>query len=316
LQDAVRLFALGEQLKPDCVVELLSESLVSRLLALGLLGAGGDGYDLAGRRFVSHFGLLLLCDLPTTAARLYYGNDSLALSRMLQNTRGRVLDLCAGVGTQGMLCALTAEQVVAVEREASAAGPFSVNAVINRLRDKIELRIGDLLEPVRGETFDEICCNPPLLPIPTGLEFPQTADGGPDGGAFVARILEALPELLSPRGRCHLIGTALGDSMGPNLERQLLLARRNRLDLFIILPDRASLAGDSPFLDGLAATAGDYGALDRETARTVLERAYAQEGAEYLYPYLLTATRTEGTAAMPRVEVTSHYLRGSKFWSV
>jgi release factor glutamine methyltransferase len=85
--------------------------------------------------------------------------------------------------------------------------------------DRIDFRLGDVLEPVAGEPpFDAILSNPPYIPSADidGLEpgvrdyEPRLAlDGGPDGLRVAARIIDQALPLLKPGGHLILeIGTA------------------------------------------------------------------------------------------------------------
>ena len=206
---------LGQAVPTEEVEQVLSRELLRALSEAGIVVTTGDRVDLGGLVLVLHFGIPILCEPPTPKQRFYYGGDSVALGRLLFPARGDVLDVCAGVGTQGLLCAQTADHVVAIEQEAEVARLFGFNALVNGAEDKIELRIGETLGPLNGETFDRICCNPPLLPIPEQVPYPVPGDGGPDGLSVVRPLLQALPRILREDGRCHVIGTILGDGSGP-----------------------------------------------------------------------------------------------------
>ena len=310
-----KLFVLGEPVKVTIAEALLSQEVITVLMHLNILHSHGDLLDLSPLRLVSHFGVWIFCEQPNVAAHLYYGNDSLALGRMLFPARGRVLDICAGVGTQGLLCALTADFVVAVEQQQAAVALFALNAVLNGVDEKIELRLGDLVEPVAGETFDRICCNPPLLPVPDSLPFPVVANGGPDGLSTVNRLIAALPGLLRDGGRCHIVGTLVGSGEGPDICALQKLVEEGGLDVILILPCRESLAPTARMLDSMALTASRYSGVDLETARRAFLDSFAAMGVDHLYSFLMAAMPARGRHK-GRIEMTQHYLRGSSFWTV
>jgi release factor glutamine methyltransferase len=120
----------------------------------------------------------------------------------------RVLDLCTGSGAIAVALAkeLPAATVVATEISVEAAALARRNAERNGVT--VDVRTGDLWEPVAGETFDLIVSNPPYIATsviatlsPEVRREPRIAlDGGPDGLAFYDRILARLRDHLAPGG--------------------------------------------------------------------------------------------------------------------
>jgi len=120
----------------------------------------------------------------------------------------RVLDLCTGSGVIAISLAkeLPNATVIATELSEPAAAIARKNAERNHL--SVEVRVGDLFAPVRGETFDLIASNPPYIAsgVIAGLSAevrrePRLAlDGGVDGLAFYDRICAAAREHLAPGG--------------------------------------------------------------------------------------------------------------------
>lgn len=286
LQSVARLFRDGQAAELAQVETCVPPEVIATLEALGLVGRSGGMLTAGEFRLVSHLGLFLFCQTLAASAKLYYGNDSLALSRLLLPVEGRALDLCSGVGTQALVCARTATSVTAVEREPFAERIFWINAALNGLSHKVEFLIGDLLEPVRGRQFDRICCNPPFMPVPPGIRFPAYADGGPDGLAVVRRVLEGLQEVLAPNGRADIVGAVFGNSEGPDLSSLEDLAAEARLKLSFSCPTCEEL--DAAMLASCAATAlGCEGGGD---VKQVFRDHYARLGATHLYYFLLTAS--------------------------
>lgn len=288
-----RLFCLGEAVESARAESHAPPGLISMLEAFGLVRRDGDLVTAGGFRLVEHMGLFLFCEAVSSSARLYYGQDSLLLSRQLFPAEGQVVDLCAGAGAQALVCAQTAASVTAVEMEPLAEGIFWINAELNGLSDRVEYLIGDLLEPVAGRRFDLICCNPPFMPVPPGVRLPRFADGGPDGLAIVRRLLAGLPEALAPNGRCHVVGALPGDSEGPEPACFQRLAAEANLGITISCLYSEEL--DAALLGSYAATAvaSDGG----EDPTEVFRDYFARLGATRLYYYLLTATH----AARPTV---------------
>lgn len=73
-----------------------------------------------------------------------------------------VLDMGTGSGVCAVFAAKHARRVVAVDINAAAVRCASVNALLNRLEEKIEVRHGDLFQPVAGQRFDLVLFNPPF----------------------------------------------------------------------------------------------------------------------------------------------------------
>lgn len=73
-----------------------------------------------------------------------------------------VLDMGTGSG----VCALTAagrvRQVIAVDINPAAVRCARINAAVNALEERVEVRHGDLFAPVPGERFDLVLFNPPF----------------------------------------------------------------------------------------------------------------------------------------------------------
>ncbi|MEO8284887.1 MAG: methyltransferase [Chloroflexota bacterium] len=75
-----------------------------------------------------------------------------------------VLDVGTGSGVAAIAAALSgASRVVAVDINPAAAESARLNASRYELLGKIDVRLGDMFEPVRGETFAMVICNPPYF---------------------------------------------------------------------------------------------------------------------------------------------------------
>jgi len=120
----------------------------------------------------------------------------------------RVLDLCTGSGVIAVALAkeLPGAKVTATEISAEAAALARRNVERNGVA--VDVRTGDLWEPVGGETFDLIVSNPPYIASHVIATLsrevrrePRIAlDGGPDGLALYDRILANLRDHLVPGG--------------------------------------------------------------------------------------------------------------------
>jgi release factor glutamine methyltransferase len=83
-------------------------------------------------------------------------------SRLVQHD-WEVLDMGTGSGVCAVFAARHARRVVAVDINDAAVRCADINARLNHLEDKIEVRRGDLFAPVHEERFDLILFNPPFV---------------------------------------------------------------------------------------------------------------------------------------------------------
>jgi SAM-dependent methyltransferase len=114
----------------------------------------------------------------------------------------RALDLGTGSGIQAILAAAHAERVVGTDVNPRALRFARFNAVANGVSN-LDLRKGDLFEPVEGERFDLIVCNPPYLVAPSeGYAF---RDSGVRGDRFCAELVRRVPEHLADGGLAHVL---------------------------------------------------------------------------------------------------------------
>jgi HemK-related putative methylase len=129
------------------------------------------GYQLTGRhryddyRLERVLGVPLLVTpsvfnpkLPRTGAFLAAHIDSRLVSRDAE-----VLDMGTGSGVCAVFAARHARRVVAVDINVAAVCCARINATLNHLEHRVEVRHGDLFAPVVGELFDLILFNPPFL---------------------------------------------------------------------------------------------------------------------------------------------------------
>jgi SAM-dependent methyltransferase len=112
------------------------------------------------------------------------------------------LDLGTGSGIQAILAAAHAEHVVGTDMNPRALRFARFNAVANGV-SSLDLREGDLFEPVEGERFDLVVCNPPYLVAPSeGYAF---RDSGVRGDRFCADLVRRVPEHLTEGGLAHML---------------------------------------------------------------------------------------------------------------
>jgi hypothetical protein len=100
----------------------------------------------------------------------------------------------------------------------------------------VEIRAGDLYDPVEGRSFDRILAHPPY--VPSFSDSPIYRDGGDTGDKVVRRILEGMPDHLAPGGTFHTLGIAM-DADGKLFEERARqwMGRRQDFDLVFALKE-------------------------------------------------------------------------------
>jgi release factor glutamine methyltransferase len=145
----------------------------------------------------------------------------------------RVLDVGTGNGAIAiaLAVALRARRVPVEEVAIEAVDIFTdaldlarENAVAHAVGDRVAFEAADLLPPTSASRpWDIVAANLPYvrsdamasLPTPTTFEPAQALDGGPDGLAVIARLLDGLPTGLAADGAAFLeIGADQGEAIG------------------------------------------------------------------------------------------------------
>jgi SAM-dependent methyltransferase len=138
-----------------------------------------------------------------------------------------VIDVGCGSGVLSFVAArLGAGRVIGIDLSATAIEVAKRNAVSLGLEDRVEFRVGNLLDPVRGEKANVIIGDVSGIPDEIGRLagwFPDGRAGGPTGAELPAAMLESIREngCLAAGGRLYLpTGTIQAES------RILEVARR------------------------------------------------------------------------------------------
>ena len=122
----------------------------------------------------------------------------------------RALDMGTGSGVGAVFAARRGFQVVGVDLNPAAVRCARANVLLNGLEERIEIRLGDLFEPVAGERFDLVLWNPPFF------------RGEPRGAADLAwratdvmeRFAAGLPAVLAGGGVALVLLSTDGDAAG------------------------------------------------------------------------------------------------------
>jgi release factor glutamine methyltransferase len=167
-------------------------------------------------------------------------DDSFLLAQNLPIKEGDlVLDMGTGCGIQAVLAAQKARKVVAVDINPNAVRCTLHNAVLNKVSDKVEVRQGDLFEPVEaGERFDVILFNSPYLPSEAREERDLASlawAGGESGRRVIDRFIVEVIGHLKPSGRVLLVQSTLSDA-----EKSLQMFTQQGLDATMIAEKKVS----------------------------------------------------------------------------
>lgn len=132
-------------------------------------------------------------------------HSSVALVEQLDSVPLRpgmmVLDMGTGSGVGAITAARRGARAVAVDLSPEAVRCARINVLLNRVEDSVEVRCGDLFEPVQGERFDLVLFNPPFYAGPPRAlwEYAWRSEGTLD------RFARGLPAVLNPSGRALVI---------------------------------------------------------------------------------------------------------------
>ncbi|MFT4122454.1 MAG: methyltransferase [Microbacteriaceae bacterium] len=222
-----RLFVLGARAPADAAARALPRLGLAGARRLGILHRAGDGVealvDLRPYAFSDDEGegsWWIASDLGELATGravaedhvLGVGGATATLTALVVARRvRRALDLGTGCGIQALHLIRHAETVVATDISARALDFAALNAALNGLEPgagRLELRRGDLFEPVAGERFDLIVSNPPFVITPRadGVPLYDYRDGGAVGDGLIERLVRSVGEHLEPGGVAQLLG--------------------------------------------------------------------------------------------------------------
>jgi methylase of polypeptide subunit release factors len=194
---AVRLFLLGAE---------VAAADAEAFEADELLEASENGVR-ATLKLVPHGDLLLASDRDDDSPDAYWvagiHPPSVTLAKLtVRDPVARALDMGTGNGIQALLASRHAEAVVATDVNPRALAFARLNAALNDV-ENLELREGSYFEPVAGERFDLITCNPPYVISPESRYAYR--DSGLLGDTVSRMVVERAPELLEDGGFAHLL---------------------------------------------------------------------------------------------------------------
>lgn len=199
-------------------IEVLVRTGVLKIDSNNAFRAAMSLYPVGNRLFFSDHALPQLSQPESSNVPfdmvMFVGTDSRWLARAtVRRDMSNALDLCSGSGIHGLLAAVHAKRVVAVDINPRAVRCTRFNALASGCLN-LEPKEGDLYDVVDGERFDLITANPPFVPSPRNdLLF---RDGGRSGEDIQRRIVAGLPAHLAPGGIAHIV-TEVGERDGEPL---------------------------------------------------------------------------------------------------
>ena len=129
--------------------------------------------------------------------------------------KDEVLEIGTGTGLIAVYAAQRTRKVVATDINEHAVKCALKNTITNRTYN-IELRKGNLFEPVEGEKFDIILFNTPYLPTSSdeklNEELNTAFDGGLEGRDTIDQFIEQVKDYLNDGGRVQLVQSSLADN--------------------------------------------------------------------------------------------------------
>jgi len=141
--------------------------------------------------------------------------DTFLFAENLQvERRDRVLEIGTGTGIIAIIVSRKCSTVTATDINPQALDCAAKNIITNKAYN-VELRKGDLFEPLPGEKYDLILFNTPYLPTSeeerVDDELDAAWDGGEDGRKVINRFLDDLKDHLKPGGKVQLVQSSLAD---------------------------------------------------------------------------------------------------------
>lgn len=196
----IRLFLLELPVEPDDASTVLGDELLDALLGRGLLHEAG-GQIRGSVQLAPHGRLLVAADVasygaPDVVTAVQRPTITLA-DLTVRRSVARALDIGTGNGFQAFLAAQHSTHVVATDVNPRALLMAGWGAALNGI-ENIELRLGNLFEPVDGEHFDLVVSNPPYVVSPEHRFLFR--DGGLPADHLSEAVARGVPSLLADGG--------------------------------------------------------------------------------------------------------------------
>ena len=203
LNTLIKLFVLLQIVDGAAACDAFAPITVDQVERMGLVERRTGG--VAARLKLSGCsGLILAHDVFDPRAAVSHDHvlnvnptTSTLTALMVRRRAGRALDLGTGCGVVALLAAAHSDRVIGVDTNARALNFAVFNAALNGI-DNVEFRQGSLFDPVAGERFDLIACNPPYVISPESRYIFR--DGNRRGHGFCEEVVRRTPRHLEPGG--------------------------------------------------------------------------------------------------------------------
>jgi SAM-dependent methyltransferase len=201
-----RLFVLGDWLDVSTVAKAFRPLPLDHLVALGLVETDGEGVR-ANVRLLPHGDYYLASDRVEADASADWvagiHAPSITLAKLaVRRSVEAALDIGTGCGIQALLAAKHSQRVVATDVNQRALAFAAFNAALNGV-DVVELRHGNLFEPVERERFGLLVVNPPYVISPDATYTYR--DSGVARDELCRKIVRVAPEHLVEGGFAHIL---------------------------------------------------------------------------------------------------------------
>lgn len=238
----ILLFVLGQALRVEQVTPALAPLSLEQFVSAGLLET--DGTLVASPVSITPYeDILVMHDrmIPGSPLRDDYtmgvaGTTRIVATQMIRrpdgkSTVGATLDLGTGCGPLAMIAARYSKSVTGTDRNERALAYARTNAILNGFTN-CRFLPGDWAEPVRGQTFDNIICNPPFVMSP-GLKY-MYRDSGMKGDGIAEKLIESGGAMLNPGGYQSMVCNYAHVRGCPPPERLRAWADKSGCDMLVL----------------------------------------------------------------------------------
>ena len=300
----VRLFFLGAE-TPAGEVEGALAPLADRRPRPSSASREDDGAGVVRphARIVPHAGLMIASDPysrgtvdPEDYVPGFTAVTATCVNLTVRRDVDSALDIGTGCGVQALLAAGHSRRVVATDVNERALEYTAFNAALNGL-ENLELRLGNLFEPVDGERFELVVCNAPYVVSPD-VRFAYR-DAGARGDSFSERLVRQCAAHLADGATATLMVSWLRPAGSDWATRPRVWAEGSGCDAWIL---------GGQILDPIVHTArwNDGAVGDAEAFEVVLERwlpALAELGADAVVEGAILLRRRTGGSGWIRADL-------------